>query len=44
VLILGCAGMSQHRARLAQQIELPVIDPCQAAVGMAIMATRIGQK
>ena len=44
VLILGCAGMSQHRARLARQMEIPVIDPCQAAVGMAITATRIGQK
>ena len=43
VLILGCAGMSQHRAQLAQQMEIPVIDPCQAAVGMAITATRIGQ-
>jgi len=44
VLILGCAGMSQHRARLARQVEIPVIDPCQAAVGMAITATTIGQK
>ena len=44
VLVLGCAGMSQYRARLARHIEIPVIDPCQAAVGMAIMATRIGQK
>jgi len=44
VLILGCAGMSQHRARLERQVEIPVIDPCQVAVGMAITATRIGQK
>jgi Asp/Glu/hydantoin racemase len=44
VLILGCAGMSQHRAPLAQQMGIPVIDPCQAAVGMAITATRIGKE
>ena len=44
VLILGCAGMCQHRARLTRQMEIPVIDPCQAAVGMAITATTIGQK
>ena len=44
VLVLGCAGMSQYRARLARHIEIPVIDPCQAAVGMAITATRICQK
>ena len=44
VLILGCAGMSQHRTRLARQMGIPVIDPCQAAVGMAITSTTIGQK
>jgi len=41
VLILGCAGMAKHRARLERQMEIPVIDPCQAAVGMAITATSI---
>ena len=41
VLVLGCAGMSHYRARLARHIEIPVIDPCQAAVGMAITATSI---
>ena len=41
VLVLGCAGMSQYRARLARHIEIPVIDPCQAAVGLAITATSI---
>ena len=41
VLVLGCAGMSQYRAQLARHIEIPVIDPCQAAVGMAITATSI---
>ena len=41
VLVLGCAGMSQYRAQLAHHMEIPVIDPCQAAVGMAITATSI---
>ena len=44
VLILGCAGMSQYRARLERQMEIPVIDPCQAAVGMAITATKVNQE
>ena len=41
VLILGCAGMSQHRSRLESRLEIPVIEPCQAAVGMAVIATMI---
>lgn len=36
VLIMGCAGMAGYRAELEQNIGLPVIEPCQAAVGMAI--------
>jgi Asp/Glu/hydantoin racemase len=44
VLILGCAGLSQHRSRLESILEIPVIEPCQAAVGMAVMATRIRHK
>ncbi|MEM7058698.1 MAG: aspartate/glutamate racemase family protein [Pseudomonadota bacterium] len=36
VLILGCAGMARHRARLAAELECPVIDPAQAAVTHAI--------
>ncbi len=39
VLILGCAGMARHRARLASALDLPVIDPTQAAVAMALGAT-----
>lgn len=42
VLILGCAGMSVHRASLEREVGCPVIDPCQAAVGMAINAVRLG--
>ena len=36
VLILGCAGMARYRAVLEQMLQIPVIDPCQAAVAMAL--------
>lgn len=35
-LILGCAGMARHRAGLERQLGIPVIDPTQAAVAMAL--------
>ena len=35
-IILGCAGMASHRAKLESAIEIPVIDPVQAAVSMAM--------
>ena len=38
VLILGCAGMAKHRARLEADLKCPVIDPAQAAVTHAIGA------
>jgi len=37
-LILGCAGMAVHRARLEAELGLPVIDPTQAAVAQAMGA------
>ena len=36
VIILGCAGMARHRARLETELGFPVIDPAQAGVMMAI--------
>jgi Asp/Glu/hydantoin racemase len=36
VLVLGCAGFGRQRARLEAACGLPVIEPSQAAVGMAI--------
>lgn len=36
VLIMGCAGMAQYRAALESAVEVPVVEPCQAAVSMAI--------
>lgn len=36
VLILGCAGMTAHRAPAEQRLQVPVIDPAQAAVSQAL--------
>ena len=36
VIILGCAGMSRHRLNLEAELKIPVIDPTQAAVSMAV--------
>ena len=40
-IILGCAGMAYHRSRLESKIGIPVIDPVQAAVSMAIYTVTI---
>lgn len=37
-LVLGCAGMAVHRAPLEVDLGVPVIDPTQAAVAMALGA------
>src|SRR5262249_37896245 len=34
--IMGCAGMARHRRPLEDALGVPVIDPTQAAVAMAI--------
>ncbi len=36
VLILGCAGMAGHRLALEMELGLPVVEPCQAAVALAL--------
>ena len=36
VLVLGCAGMARYRERLEDSLGIPVVDPVQAAAGMAI--------
>ena len=38
VLIMGCAGMARYRSRLEEEVGLPVIDPTQAALTLAIGA------
>jgi Asp/Glu/hydantoin racemase len=37
-LILGCTGMAHHRTAIADAVGLPVIEPCQAGVLMALGA------
>jgi Asp/Glu/hydantoin racemase len=36
ILILGCAGLAAHRSKLEDQLQIPVIDPTQAAVRQAV--------
>lgn len=36
VLVLGCAGLARHRAALETALRIPVVDPCRAAVAMAL--------
>ncbi len=36
VLIMGCAGMARYRDPLQEAIGLPVVEPAQAAVSMAL--------
>jgi Asp/Glu/hydantoin racemase len=40
VLVLGCAGMARYRKALAGALGVPVVDPTQAAVTMALGAVR----
>ena len=35
-VIMGCAGMARHRRPLEEALGVPVVDPTQAAVAMAI--------
>lgn len=42
VVIMGCAGMARHRKPLEQALGVPVIDPTQAAVTLAVGALMIG--
>jgi Asp/Glu/hydantoin racemase len=37
-IVMGCAGMARHRAALEEALGVPVIDPTQAAVTMAVGA------
>lgn len=42
VLVMGCAGMARYRTRLEDALGVPIVDPTQAAVGMAISAVQLG--
>lgn len=42
VLVMGCAGMARYRKRLQDALGIPVVEPTQAAVAMAIGRVRLG--
>jgi Asp/Glu/hydantoin racemase len=41
VVIMGCAGMARYRRPLQDEIGIPVVEPTQAAVAMAIGRVRL---
>ena len=43
-LVMGCAGMARHRGPLEQVLGIPVIDPTQAAVTMALGAVQFSRR
>jgi len=42
-IVMGCAGMARHRGALENALGIPVIDPTQAAVTMAIGAVQLSR-
>ena len=42
VVVMGCAGMARYRKPLQDEIGIPVVEPTQAAVTMAIGRVRLG--
>ncbi len=44
VIVMGCAGMARHREGLQDDLGVPVVDPTQAAVGLAITAVAVGYR
>src|ERR1700688_82159 len=42
-IVMGCAGMARHRKPLEQALGIPVIDPTQAAVTMALGTVQLSQ-
>jgi Asp/Glu/hydantoin racemase len=44
VVVMGCAGMARHRLGLEQALGIPVIDPTQAAVTMAIGTVQLARQ
>lgn len=41
VLVMGCAGMARYRKPLQDEVGIPVVEPTQAAVGMAITRVQL---
>ena len=44
VVIMGCAGMADYRAPLQDALGVAVVEPTQAALGMAIVAITAGYR
>ena len=42
VLVMGCAGMARFRETLERELGIPVVDPTQATVAMAVGRVRLG--
>ena len=42
-VVMGCAGMARHRRPLEQALGIPVIDPTQAAVTMALGVVQLSR-
>jgi allantoin racemase len=42
VLVMGCAGMARYRSDLEEAVQIPVVEPTQAAVSIAIGRIRLG--
>ena len=42
VLVMGCTGMARYRSRLEAALAIPVVEPTQAAVVMALGRLRLG--
>lgn len=42
VLVMGCAGMARYRDELERAVGIPVVEPTQAAVTMALGRVRLG--
>ena len=42
-IVMGCAGMARHRKQLEDALGIPVIDPTQAAVTMALGVVQLGR-
>ena len=41
-VVMGCAGMAQYRTRVEEAAGIPVVEPTQAAVAMALGRVRAG--
>ena len=42
VIVMGCAGMARYRKALQRAVGVPVVEPTQAAVAMALGRVRLG--